>query len=309
MAALFKITITQHWLTNCWIDADGNTCAEATPGACFVERRRVKPGTPGAKKVKRKSTKWYGRVPGNPKAVPLSANKVAAQQMLATLVKKTELGRAGISDPFEEHRDRPLADHVADYRRYLQAAGNGPEYIAKTCARIEAIIDGCGFAFIHGLRPEKVADFLHSLRKSPRRPALPIGQESFTPRELIEALGGVRPPRLARLLRREGLAVIGLGCARRYPRATVEALQDRVLRGIGASTSNGYLTAIKGFSRWLAEKERTDRDRLASLSRLNAGIDRRHQRRELRENELRRLLEAAKDSTVTFEGLAARIVT
>jgi hypothetical protein len=40
---------------------------------------------------------------------------------VAALVKKAELGRAGITDPFEEHRNRPLDGHVEDYVRYLAA--------------------------------------------------------------------------------------------------------------------------------------------------------------------------------------------
>ena len=96
---------------------------------------------------------------------------------------------------------------------------------------------------------------------------------------------------------------MGNGKSRRYPRATVEALQDQVCRGIGASTSNGYLTAIKSFSRWLVETERIDRDRLVSLSRQNAQVDRRHERRALPEADLRKLLGAAGDSKAEFLGL------
>jgi hypothetical protein len=268
-----------------------------------VKARKVPKGTPGAKKVKKKSTKWYGRTPGSTKPMPLSANKVAAQQLLAELVRKAELGRAGIIDPFEEHRKRPLADHLEDYCRYLEAEGNCPEYVAKTYARVQAVLDGCRFVFTPDLASEKVAEFLHGLRRDPPRPPLPVGKASFTPKELVEALGGVRPTRLAGLLRRERLAVEGNGRGRRYPRATVEALQDLVLRGIGASTSNGYLTAIKGFSRWLFEKERTDRDRLVSLSRLNVDADRRHERRELPEGELRSLLAGAGQSSLEVWGL------
>jgi hypothetical protein len=74
----------------------------------------VKHGTKGAKKAKQKSKKWYARVPGNPNPVPLSANKVAAQQMLAALLNKVELGKVGIHDPYEEHRKRPLAEHLRE---------------------------------------------------------------------------------------------------------------------------------------------------------------------------------------------------
>jgi integrase len=300
---LFKITVVQHWLYDCWIDREGLPCAKDTPGARFVKSRKVKAGTPGAKKVKKKSSKWYGRVPGSTKPVPLSANRVAAQQILAELVKKSELRKAGITDPFEDHRKRLIAEHLDDYRRYLEAEGNCKAHVAKTCAQIRAILDGCGFLFIPDIAPEKVTEFLHGLRRDPVRPALPTGQEWFTPRELVAALGGIRPPRLARMLRREGLSVAGQGKARRYPRLTVEALQDRVCRGIGIATSNGYLTAAKGFSRWLVRTERTDRDRLVSLSRLNARTDVRHSRRALADRELRAILTAAGDSQVDFEGL------
>jgi hypothetical protein len=103
---LFKISVVQHGLHDCWLDVKGQPCSPDTPGARFVKARKVPAGTPGAQKVKKKSTKWYGRVPGNPRPIPLSANKVAAQQLLAERVKKAELGRAGIPDPFEEHRKR-----------------------------------------------------------------------------------------------------------------------------------------------------------------------------------------------------------
>src|SRR5262245_36180308 len=125
-SSLFKVTVVQHWLYDCWIDAEGQPCPKDAPGAQFVKSRRVPAGTPGAKKVKKKSSKWYGRLSGSTKAVPLSSNKVAAQQLLAGLVNKAELGRAGLGDPFEEHRRRPLVGHLTDNRRELEARANDP---------------------------------------------------------------------------------------------------------------------------------------------------------------------------------------
>jgi integrase len=292
MASLLRPVIIRYTL------ADGST---RTP-----DGRRVTKDTPGAVRKKHKATKWYGQytdADGRERRVPLSANKTAAQQMLNALVRKAELGKVGVRDPFEEHARRPLREHLDDYRRYLEAEGNCREYVEKTYARILAILDGCRFTFIGDVAPEKVSEHLYGLRRDPPRPALPIGQEWFTPKELFAALGGQRPPHLARLLRRERLRTDGDGPKRRYPRATVEALQDRVCRGIGAVTSNGYLTAIKGFTRWLWEKERTDRDRLLSLARLNAKIDPRHERRALPEMELQAVLMAATQSAVVFKGL------
>ena len=50
-----------------------------------------------------KSTKWYGQytdADGRTHRVPLSENKSVAQQMLAALVRRAELGKVGIADPF-----------------------------------------------------------------------------------------------------------------------------------------------------------------------------------------------------------------
>src|SRR3954454_8992453 len=100
---LFRVTIVQYWLRNAYVGRDGLPCSADAPDAVFVAARRVKKGCPGAELVRRKSKKWYARVKNNgvTKPVPLSANKVAARQMLAALERKEELRRAGVCDPFE----------------------------------------------------------------------------------------------------------------------------------------------------------------------------------------------------------------
>src|SRR5262249_13395431 len=138
-SSLFKVTVVQYWLRDCWVGPDGRPCDKGAPGARFVRACKVPKGTPGAKKVKKKSAKWYGRVPGSPRAVPLSANKVAAQQLLAEMVKKAELGRAGLGDPFEAHRKKPLAEHLADFQADLRAKGNGPKQVRLKTGRIRRL--------------------------------------------------------------------------------------------------------------------------------------------------------------------------
>src|SRR5437879_12672019 len=96
--------------------------------------------------------------------------------------------------------------------------------------------------------------------------------------------GPVRPARQKRrCFAQWRLTAKGRGKARKYPRATIEALQHRLLRGIGIATSNGYLVVIKGFMRWLVDRQRTDRDRLVPLPRLDAKADPRSERRALEE--------------------------
>src|SRR5262249_40230533 len=146
-----------------------------------------------------------------------------------------------------------------------------------------------------------VGEYLHGLRLDPGRPELAAGQEWFTKKELV-ALLDVHPNGFSLLPRRAGLhrTPRGNGKQRRYPRAAVEALLDRHCRGRGASTSNAYLTAVKGFTRWLVKDRRTASDPLTVLSRLNANVDVRRERRALPAEELQALLDAATGSAAVF---------
>jgi hypothetical protein len=183
MASVFKVTVVQHWLYDAWVGPDGLPCEPGTPGARFVRARKVPAGTPGAAKVTRKSTKWYGRPPGSPRPVPLSANKVAAQQLLAQAVKKAELGRAGITDPYEGHRKRPLADHLPEWEASLLAGGATPKHVRQTVACARRVLDGCRFVLMDDLSASRAQQYLAGLRErrrarrrsTPRRTPSPGG--------------------------------------------------------------------------------------------------------------------------------------
>ncbi len=303
MANVFKVTVVQYWIENCWIDADGRPCPEDTPGARFVKARKVKAGTPGAKKVKKKSGKWYGRLPGSSRPVPLSANKVAAQQMLAEKIKKAELAKAGISDPFEEHRARPLTEHLADWEGSLRDSGATAKHIRQTVACVRRVIGGCKFTFMADLSASRVQRYLADLRD--HRHALPPfdpGKLSYTKRELGQMLG-VSPAAIPALVRRHRLDATGNGKARRYPKATAEGLRSLRSRGRSIKTSNLYLEAVKQFSLWLVQDRRMADNPLAHLSGGNVKLDRRHDRRALLLSELREILSAARQSGRQFRGL------
>jgi hypothetical protein len=190
MPNVFKVTVVQYWIRNAWIGPDNKPCDKDTPGAKFVKSRKVPKGTVGAVKVNKKSGKWYGRATSGAKPVPLSSNKTAAQQLLADLVKKAELGRAGIVDPFEEHTKRPLADHLADFRRELEARDNEPRYVKLVFSRLQTLLDGCRFKFMADLSASRVMDWLADLRqRGEARARLPEGQELFTMTETAALLG------------------------------------------------------------------------------------------------------------------------
>jgi integrase len=96
----------------------------------------------------------------------------------------------------------------------------------------------------------------------------------------------------------------GNGKARRYPRETAQSLHALRIRGRSIKTSNLYLDALKQFAVWLVQDRRTGENPLVHLSGGNVKLDRRHDRRPLPLDELRRVFAAARRSERPFLGLS-----
>ncbi len=75
--------------------------------------------------------------------------------------------------------------------------------------------------------------------------------------------------------------------------------------GISAQTFNFYLQAIKQFCKWMVKDGRASESPVEHLDMLNVRTDRRHDRRALAVDELRRLLDAAERGTVGDDGKPA----
>src|SRR5262249_36241832 len=99
-------------------------------------------------KVKSRSKKWWGRYRdenGQDRRVSLASDKTAAAAELNELVRKVAFRIAGLENPFEKHLKRPLAEHLADFRAFLEGKGNTAKHARQTCTRVRAIIEGCKF--------------------------------------------------------------------------------------------------------------------------------------------------------------------
>jgi integrase len=268
--------------------------------------KRVPKGTPGAKQVKGRARKWYAQgVPGWPKRKrqPLASDKAVAKVMLADLVRDAEKGGAGMVDPHDAQRKRLLADHLDDFRKELEARGNGLTYVRDVAARLAALFEGCAFRTVDDLSASKAAAWLAQQRQEKSLPPLPEGKERFT---LLEAAEAVCRPKgaVSRMVFRYRLAAEGRRNARRFPRATVETLRARFSRGMSVQTSNHALKDLKGFCRWMVRDRRMRDNPMEHLEAGNVATDQRHARRELTAAELRRLLDATRASPRAFRGLS-----
>ena len=218
-------------------------------------------------------------------------------------MKKIENEKAGIRDPFEAHRKKPLAEHIENWLASLRANGRGVEYVALKASRVRAVVDGCEWVFPGDMTADRLEAFLADLRS--QRPELPAisNEEEFTAREVAQLLGGVSQQAVSALVRRHRLAAKGKGKARRFPRSTVEALRDLKHRGRSVGTSNDWLQAVRQFARWLVDNSRIDRSPFTRLKPGNARLDTRRRRGELTPAELGSLLVAASKRITAFRGL------
>ena len=115
----------------------------------------------------RKSLKWYIRykdADGAPREVSGFKDKEATKQLAAKLQRESELGQAGVRDPFVKHRKRPLSEHIADYREFLTNRDNTADHVNLTLQRVQSVIDRCEFLFIADLSASRVQEFLGELR-------------------------------------------------------------------------------------------------------------------------------------------------
>jgi hypothetical protein len=194
----------------------------------------------------------------------------------------------GVGDPYADHRKRPLADHLADFRRELESLDKEPRYVRLVFSRLQALLNGCGFTLLADLSASRVMDCLADLRqKGEVRVPLPEGNEEFTQKE-VAALLGITSVSVGDAARLHNLPVTRRGNRRLYPRAAVEALQDRRAQGASVQTTNYYLSHLKSFCRWLVKDRRMADNPLDHLEPGNVDMDRRHDRRELEAEELRR---------------------
>jgi excisionase family DNA binding protein len=272
--------------------------------------RHVTKNTPGAVRVVTESSVLRGRYKDGDGVwhdVALSENKTTAKAMLAELAHESRLDELGIerpdvTDPFAAHRARPLAEHLDDFAAALVARGDTADHVGRTVAQVRAVLDGCGFKALDDLDAQPVNDWLAAQRADQAPVELPVGVLEFTPREVAKLLG-LKPLSVTKAVWRHRLAATGAGRKRRYPRETVQALAEMQARGSSPETVNHYVRAVRSFCRWLVKNRRLPFNPLETVALVNTASDRRHDRRELEADELRRLLAATLASNTSFRGL------
>lgn len=260
--------------------------------------QRCAADAPGAIRSVEKSAKYYGRVRG--RSVSLCSDYSRSKRMLAEMLDNDAYRKAGLIEP--RQTGRPLLAHLEDFEQALRT-GNTVAYVKLVLGRLRAIAAGCGWQALAEMNAVDAEDWLRREGQGGGGIGLPEGQEWFTPRETARLLG-VSLAAIRSSIQRHRLPAEGRGRKRRYPRATVQALADRQGLGMGAQTRNYHRVHLKTFGNWLVRNRRLAENPFAHLEAEGTTTDRRHDRRDLTAEELRRLLTATRASGRSYRGLS-----
>jgi len=123
------------------------------------------------KRVKTQSKKWWGQfrdAEGRLRRCPLAVDKQAAQAMLNDLVRQIEREKAGLVDPTDRERKRPLAEHVAEYGDYLAHKGITDKQRTSVLSQLGKVVAGCKWQKIADINAGSTMEFLAKLRRDGR---------------------------------------------------------------------------------------------------------------------------------------------
>lgn len=88
----------------------------------------------------------------------------AAELMAADIVRREELKRAGIVDPFGEHHERPLSEHLKDFEKTLRARGVVKKYLEDRMGCLKAYVEEVGAQHLKDLSLPSASGFLSQVK-------------------------------------------------------------------------------------------------------------------------------------------------
>ncbi|MHC2067360.1 tyrosine-type recombinase/integrase [Bremerella sp. T1] len=216
------------------------------------EGKRCSKETPGAKRVREQSKRFYGTLKtasGKTRQVPLTEERGTALKLLRRLQGDEDRYRAIGIDNREQKRS--LDELLVEYEKSLKARNITAGYIITQMKRIRELV---------GITKAKTLDDLNAL-------------------QIEKTLANWRE---------KGRTNKHVGRIR-----------------LTISSTNHYSRAIKGFTRWAWIEKKANEDVLRNLRLLNARADKKRERRALTNQEIRRLIQATKDSRKSVCGLNA----
>ena len=129
---------------------------------------RVAKGSLGAVKHQIESLRWYGCWKDGTRKimVPLANDKQASQAMLTDIIRRRERGEAGMVNPFKQHLDRAIEEHMIEYVASLREEGKTLFYIGEKERILKIIFKTTGMKILADLNAERLEKYLTGMVKS-----------------------------------------------------------------------------------------------------------------------------------------------
>lgn len=118
--------------------------------------------------------------------IPAYTDRQASKQKLARYEKAKAHGAEGLIDPFEEHKARPLTEHVADYIADMKAKGRDGKYVYNCDKRLAKLIAECGWKALGDITADSFCQWRERL------PRMEDGRPTLSPRSQNQYLEVVR---------------------------------------------------------------------------------------------------------------------
>ena len=132
-------------------------------------RTRKAPITKKGDRILLESKNYYVRIAdkdGIVHEVPGYRDLEATKVLEGELLTKSERGEVGMIDPFEEHKKRPIADHVDAFEIYLDSKGNTASHVSLTVQRVKTMVAGTKAMALRDITASRVAADLSDRRKA-----------------------------------------------------------------------------------------------------------------------------------------------
>ena len=88
--------------------------------------------------------------------------------MLNELVRRVELEKAGRLDPFEDHRKRPLPEHLRAFEKHLLSKGVTEKQVYTAKSQVDKIAKKCKWKTTKDIKAGDVQSFLSDLKRQGR---------------------------------------------------------------------------------------------------------------------------------------------
>jgi hypothetical protein len=137
-----------------WVDAEGH---------------KVKADAPGAVKKVWTNTNYYirYRVNGKFKQTPAYRDKRSSEKKMEKLVQAAEQGLEGLVDPYKEHDQRKVVDHLEEFLPVLRQQTTNKKYQQETERILRAVLAACKVTVLGDLTADRLEVFFTGMKGSP----------------------------------------------------------------------------------------------------------------------------------------------